>query len=236
MAGNGGATLRTWTSSSASEATPLGRLDIVIPETLTAARFDGSRVYVVTAERVDPLWVVDAADPARPVLAGQLHMPGQLEFIEPRGDRLLALGHTNEAGQPWQLAVSLVDVADPALPTLRARVIVGDGWGGVGAAPDDLRKAFRVIDAAGLALVPYQGWTRRAGSGPAGSSSWTSTSPRGRSRSAASSRTRGRSPGPSRSRVAPPGSPRSPTSGSRSWTRPTGPLRWRRPRSTWRAP
>ena len=155
---NGGATLRTWTSSSVAEAAPLGRLDIVIPETLTAARFDGARVYVVTAERVDPLWVVDAADPARPTLAGQLHMPGQLEFIEPRGDRLLALGHTNEAGQPWQLAVSLVDVADPALPTLRARVIVGDGSGGTGAAPDDLRKAFRVIDAAGLALVPYQGW------------------------------------------------------------------------------
>jgi len=155
---NGGATLRTWASPSVVEAAPLGRLDIVIPETLTAARFDGRRVYVVTAERVDPLWVVDAADPALPVLAGQLHMPGQLEFIEPRGDRLLALGHTNEAGQPWQLAVSLVDVADPALPTLRSRVIVGDGSGGIGAAPDDLRKAFRVIDAAGLALVPYQGW------------------------------------------------------------------------------
>jgi len=155
---NGGATLRTWTSATVGEATPLGRLDIVVPETLTAARFDGTRVYVVTAERIDPLWVVDAADPARPVLAGQLHMPGQLEFLEPRGDRLLALGHTNEAGQPWQLAVSLVDVADPALPTLRARVIVGEGPGNVGAVPDDLRKAFRVIDAAGLALVPYQGW------------------------------------------------------------------------------
>lgn len=155
---NGGATLRTWASATVVEATPLGRLDIVIPETLTAARFDGPRVYVVTAERVDPLWVVDAADPARPVLAGQLHMPGQLEFLEPRGNRLLALGHTNEAGQPWQLAVSLVDVADPALPTLRARVIVGEGAGGVGAAPDDLRKAFRVIDDAGLVLVPYQGW------------------------------------------------------------------------------
>jgi hypothetical protein len=155
---NGGATLRTWTSTSVAEAAPLGRLDIVIPETLTAARFDGARVYAVTAQRVDPLWVVDASDPARPVLAGQLHMPGQIEFIEPRGDRLLALGHTNEAGQPWQLAVSLIDVGDPALPALLRRVLVGDGSGGVSAAPDDLRKAFRVLDGAGLALVPYQGW------------------------------------------------------------------------------
>ena len=155
---NGGATLRTWTSSSVAEASPLGRLDIVIPETLTAARFDGNRAYAVTAERVDPLWVVDASDPAHPVLAGQLHMPGQIEFIEPRGDRLLALGHTNEAGQPWQLAVSLIDVGDPALPALLRRVLVGDGSGGISAAPDDLRKAFRVLDGAGLALVPYQGW------------------------------------------------------------------------------
>jgi hypothetical protein len=159
---NGGATLRTWSSASTAEAAPLGRLDIVIPETLTAARFDGDRVYVVTAARIDPLWVVNAADPARPVLTGQLHMPGQIEFIEPRGNRLLALGHTNEAGQPWQLAVSLVDVADPALPTLRSRVLVGDGSGGVSAAPDDLRKAFRVLDGEGLALVPYQGWDAKS--------------------------------------------------------------------------
>ena len=155
---NGGATLRTWISATVAEARPLGRLDIVIPETLTAARFDGSRVYVVTAARTDPLWVVDATDPARPLLAGQLHMPGQIEFIEPRGNRLLGLGHTNEAGQPWQLAVSLVDVSDPALPALLRRVLVGDGSGGVSAAPDDMRKAFRVLDASRLVLVPYQGW------------------------------------------------------------------------------
>ena len=155
---NGGATLRTWTSATVGEATPLGRLDIVIPETLTAARFDGARVYVVTAERVDPLWVVDAADPAQPVLAGQLHMPGQIEFIEPRGDRLLALGHTNEAGQPWQLAVSLVDVTDPALPTLLRRVLVGDGSGGCAPHPTTCARPSGCSTPAGLALVPYQGW------------------------------------------------------------------------------
>jgi len=155
---NGGATLRTWTSATPGQAVPLGRLDIVIPETLTAARFDGNRVYVVTAERVDPLWVVDASDPAHPVLAGQLHMPGQIEFIEPRGTRLLALGHTNEAGQPWQLAVSLIDVASPSAPALLQRVLVGTGSGGVAASADDMRKAFPVLDALGLVLVPYQGW------------------------------------------------------------------------------
>ena len=155
---NGGATLRTWSLPTAGEPAPLGRLDLVVPETLTAARFDGGRVYVVTAERIDPLWVVDARDPARPALAGQLHLPGQIEFIEPRGTRLVALGHTNEAGQPWQLAVSLIDVATPSAPTLLQRVLVGTGPGSVSASADDMRKAFQVLDAQGLVLVPYQGW------------------------------------------------------------------------------
>jgi hypothetical protein len=155
---NGGATLRTWSSPTPATAVPLGRLDIVLPETLTAARFDGSRVYAVTAERVDPLWVIDAGDPAAPRLAGQLHMPGQIEFLEPRGTRLVALGHTDEAGQPFQLAVSLLDVADPAAPALLSRVLVGGGVGWVSASPDDLRKAFQVLDAQGLVLVPFQGW------------------------------------------------------------------------------
>jgi hypothetical protein len=155
---NGGATLRTWSSPTPGTATPLGRLDIVLPETLTAARFDGPRVYAVTAERIDPLWVIDASDPAAPRLAGQLHMPGQIEFLEPRGGRLVALGHTNEAGQPLQLAVSLIDVADPAAPALLGRVLVGGSSGWVSASPDDLRKAFQVLDAQGLVLVPFQGW------------------------------------------------------------------------------
>jgi hypothetical protein len=158
---NGGATVRTWRSASPSEAVPLGVLDLVLPETLTAARFDGSRAYAVTVQRVDPLWVVDLADPARPRLAGQLHMPGQIEFLEPRGDRLVALGHTDEAGQPWQLAVSLLDVTVPGAPALLSRVLVGTGAGSVNAAPDDLRKALQVLDADGLVLVPYQGWEAR---------------------------------------------------------------------------
>jgi hypothetical protein len=155
---NAGATLRTWTSATPSAVAPLGVLELRIAETLTAARFDGTRAYVVTAERVDPLWVVDLADPARPQLAGQLHMPGQIEFVEPRGARLLALGHTNEAGQPWQLAVSLLDVSVPSAPALLGRVLVGTGAGSVNASPDDMRKAFQVLDADGLVLVPYQGW------------------------------------------------------------------------------
>ncbi|HEY6105667.1 MAG TPA: beta-propeller domain-containing protein, partial [Anaeromyxobacteraceae bacterium] len=159
---NGGAALQHWSSPAPGEAKPGARLEIVLPESLTAARFDGARVYLVTAARIDPLWTIDGSDPAHPVIAGQVVMPGQLDFIEPRGDRLVALGHTNEAGQPWQLAASLFDVADLAAPRLLSRVPFGAGTGWVGTAADDLRKAFLVFDpppaGIGLVLVPVQGW------------------------------------------------------------------------------
>jgi len=158
----GGAALEIWRFPSPRAAEPVSRLAVEVQESLTAARFDGGRVYLVTALRVDPLWVIDASDPAKPRLLGQLTMPGQLDFVEPRGDRLVALGHSNEAGQPFQLAVSLFDVADPTAPALLSRAVFGASWGWVGAAADDLRKAFLVFDAPpagiGLVLVPVQGW------------------------------------------------------------------------------
>jgi hypothetical protein len=159
---NAGAALQIWSSPGPLDAAPLSRLAVPVRETLTAARFDGTRVYLVTAMRIDPLWVVDAADPAHPAIAGELTMPGQLDFLEPRGDRIVALGHTNEAGKPFQLAVSLLDVADLASPRLLSRAVFGAGFGWVAASADDVRKAFLVFDpppaSIGLVLVPVQGY------------------------------------------------------------------------------
>jgi hypothetical protein len=155
---NTGADVRVWAMPTPATATSLGAVPIDVAETLTAARFDGPRAYVVTAASIDPLWVVDLADPARPGLLGHVVMPGQLDFVEPRGARLVALGHVPGAGGPWQLAVSLFDVADPLAPKRLSSVTFGSGYGWVSAAPDDLRKAFQVLDAQGLVLVPFQGW------------------------------------------------------------------------------
>ncbi len=147
-----------WPDPAAAPA-KLSELTLDVAESLTASRFDGARIYVVTAARTDPLWVVDGSDPTRPVLGGHLQMPGQLDYIEPRGDRLVALGHTNEAGLPFQLSVRLFDVADPKAPAqIGAPAVFGPSWAWVPASPDDLRKAFQVLDGAGLVLVPWQGW------------------------------------------------------------------------------
>jgi hypothetical protein len=163
---NRGATLRTWrAATAAAQPEPLGTLALDVPESLTAARFDGARAYVVTAVRRDPLWVVDLADDARPALLGHLEMPGQLDFVEPRGDRLVALGHTDEAAGPWQLHVSLFDVAG-ATPVMLSRVFLGQEYGWTPAQSDDVRKVFQVLDGSGLVLVPFESHDRET---------WTST-------------------------------------------------------------
>ncbi|HET7755404.1 MAG TPA: beta-propeller domain-containing protein [Anaeromyxobacteraceae bacterium] len=161
---NDGARLHVfrWPTVGAPEAASSLALDVA--ESLTASRFDGSRVYAVTALSMDPLWVIDASDPLHPFVAGHLEMPGQLDHIEPRGDRLVALGHTNEAGGRFRLHVSLIDVANPARPTQLDREIFGPDSGWVPAARDDFRKVFLVLDppaagAEGLVVVPYQGWS-----------------------------------------------------------------------------
>ena len=156
---NAGADVRIWRAATAAEATPLGVVPIDVAEGLTAARFDGPRAYVVTAAQIDPLWVVDLADPANPVRAG------------PRGDaraaRLRGAARRPAGGagprlrgraRPWQLTLSLFDVADPLKPSLLSRVAFGGSYGWVGVPADDLRKAVQVLDAEGLVLVPFQGW------------------------------------------------------------------------------
>jgi len=151
-------TVLSWPTPGAVEKR--AELHVDVAESLTSARFDGVRGYLVTAARIDPLWVVDLRDPAKPTVTGELEMPGQLDHMVPQGDRLLALGHTNEAGKPFQLHVSLIDVADPTKPALLVRRTFGPDWAFLPASADDLHKAFLAIG--DLVIVPFEGWDQAA--------------------------------------------------------------------------
>ncbi len=148
---------RLETFSFADPALPrkLGELSLGPSERLQATRFDGNRVYIVTffvQFRMDPLWVVDLSNPAKPAITGQLEIPGWSTYLYPMGNRLVAAGiETNRT------TVSLFDVADPAKPALLSRVALGSGWSWSEANMDE--KAFNVLPDAGLILVPYQSWT-----------------------------------------------------------------------------
>jgi uncharacterized secreted protein with C-terminal beta-propeller domain len=159
--------VQTFRIVSSDKLEALGQTDLVLPlrETLRSARFDGTRAYAITAEQKDPLFTIDLSDPAHPRQVGELHMPGFVYHMEPRGDRVLGLGF--DQGNPeGSITVSLFDVKDLAKPVMLSRVNFGGSWGSLPADQDRIHKVFRVLDDVGLILVPFSGWNdQRSGKG-----------------------------------------------------------------------
>lgn len=136
----------------------LGRLQLAKGESLFATRFSGKLAYIVTFLQTDPLWVVDLSNPAKPVVAGHLEVPGWSSHLEPVGDLLFSIGW--ESGQ---VAASLFDVADPTKPTLLRRLTLGSQseatWD---------EKALKILPEAGLAMIPMTTYDSNGGRAVAG--------------------------------------------------------------------
>jgi hypothetical protein len=147
--------LETYSLADPAAPRKLGQVEVGHGEGLFATRFDENRVYIVTFLRIDPLWVVDLSDPVNPRIAGHLEVPGWSTYIQPLGDRLVAVGVDNS--NSWKVAVSLFDVRDPAQPGLLAKVPLGENSSWSEANYDE--KALTVLADAGLILVPYQSWS-----------------------------------------------------------------------------
>jgi uncharacterized secreted protein with C-terminal beta-propeller domain len=98
-------------------------------ERIYAVRFIGAKGYVVTFRQVDPLYVVDLADPARPRVAGELKITGYSAYLHPVDDDLLiGVGQAaTEEGRRMGAQVSLFDVSNPASPRLLQKHALGDG-------------------------------------------------------------------------------------------------------------
>ena len=147
-------TLETFSLANPHKPEALGTLSLAKGERLFATRFDADRVYIVTYERIDPLWIVDLSDPRKPVIKGELEVPGWSTYIQPLGDRLVSIG-VDDTNNGRRVAVSLFDVSDVTRPKLFDKVTMGDRWSWSEAQYDE--KAFTVLPHAGLILVPYQG-------------------------------------------------------------------------------
>ena len=147
-------TLETFSLANPGKPRALGKLSLAKGERLFATRFDADRVYIVTYERIDPLWIVDLSDPRKPEIKGELEVPGWSTYIQPLGDRLVSIG-VDDTNNGRRVAVSLFDVSDITKPKLFDKVTMGDRWSWSEAQYDE--KAFTVLPHAGLILVPYQG-------------------------------------------------------------------------------
>lgn len=119
-------------------------------ETVQAVRFVGSKAYVVTFRRVDPLFVVDLSDDVPRVL-GELTMPGFSTYVHPLdATHLLTTGFAaDELGRTTGLAIRVFDVSDPAAPALLHELAL-DAWSSATYEPHDF-----VFDAgSGLLTLP----------------------------------------------------------------------------------
>ena len=105
-------------------------------EGLHGVRFLGDRAFAVTFRQVDPLYVLDLANPADPRIAGQLDIPGFSDFLHPvTRDLLLGLGRDAS-----HVKLELFDVSVLEQPQSRGSLMI-DGWYSFSEAIDD-RHAF----------------------------------------------------------------------------------------------
>ena len=81
-------------------------------ESLYGVRFAGDRLYMVTFEIIDPLYVIDLSDETDPYIAGELEIPGFSDFLVPLSeDLLMGLG-----SQGSFLKMELFNVSDISMP------------------------------------------------------------------------------------------------------------------------
>ena len=129
------------------------QLQVIQNEWLFATRFDGDRLYAVTFQQTDPLWLLDLSDPDKPAITGHLEVPSWSSFIEPMGNLLVAVGREGAGVQ-----ISLFDVTDRTAPQLASRVNLGES-GYSWSEAEWNEKAVRILPKAGLILVPVTEWS-----------------------------------------------------------------------------
>ncbi|HSC86868.1 MAG TPA: beta-propeller domain-containing protein [Polyangiaceae bacterium] len=152
--------LETFQVTGADQVSPLASLTMVLPrpETLQSVRFDGQRAFAVTFEQTDPLFTFNLSDPAVPVQVGELEIPGWIYHMEPRGDRLFAIGYDNTVANA-SLHASIYDVSDLSQPTQLSRVNFGGDWSNFAEDQDRIHKAFQIDLTNGLIAIPFSGYS-----------------------------------------------------------------------------
>lgn len=103
------------TLPNARRPAPLGKPG----EQVYGVRFAGDRGYLVTFRRVDPLYVLDLADPTDPRIAGELTVPGFSDYLFPLdGGLLFGVGKDADAsGRVGGVKLGLFDVRDASQPS-----------------------------------------------------------------------------------------------------------------------
>lgn len=146
----------------------IGSVENLAPgEVIHSVRFSGEVAYVVTFKQIDPLFVIDLKDPTKPVVKGELKIPGFSEYLHPIGDgKLIGLGvntiqDRNGAVIQDGLKLSLFDVNNPSDPVEKAKLEIGNMGSNTEALSN--HKAFMYYPAKGLFGFPVDIYTAKSG-------------------------------------------------------------------------
>jgi len=140
--------------------------DLAENEAIFAARMEGDKGFVVTFERIDPLFTLDLADPTDPRVIGELKVPGFSTYIHFLGeDHLLTIGEHIPDPQfpgdnPRGLKLTIFDVSDFEDPTEEHVEYLGEAYS---EASWD-HKAFNLFeraDGTNTLAIPVSRWTGR---------------------------------------------------------------------------
>jgi inhibitor of cysteine peptidase len=127
-------------------------------EKIYSIRFIEDRAYMVTYRTVDPLFVIDVADPKNPKVLGELKVPGFSSYLHPYDKTtLIGVGKQTEVNQYGNtitkgLKISLFDVSEVANPKVLATYEMG-GTGSDSLALND-HKAFLFSRDKKLLVIP----------------------------------------------------------------------------------
>jgi len=132
-------------------------------ERVFAVRFIQDKGYVVTFRQVDPLYVVDLADPKNLEVKGELKINGYSSYLHPIGeDLLLGVGqHATDEGRVLGTQVSVFDVSDPQNPRRLSRMTFDDTQ----SQAEWDTKAFLWWAPEGISVLPMQRWSWDEGTG-----------------------------------------------------------------------
>ncbi len=104
--------------------------DIAKTEDIRSVRFDGTRGFVVTFKKTDPLFAFDLSNPSAPKIAGELKIPGFSTYMHMLDEsHLLTIGYdaADQGDFAWFTGVMLqiFDVTNMANPTLLHKEVIG---------------------------------------------------------------------------------------------------------------
>jgi len=102
-------------------------------ESIYSARFMGERAYLVTFQKIDPLFVIDLSNPENPSVLGKLKIPGYSDYLHPLDEtHIIGIGKdatpSKDGDFAWYQGMKLAvfDVSDVENPVQQHSIIIGD--------------------------------------------------------------------------------------------------------------